>query len=142
MQQMSPDGMHTLADFISHVIDMLGGKQNTIKVKACENSFSRFEEVWPSEEVHEEGQPDEHSVQPKTKRKKDDNKEVSNLSTSSTPWSLSKEQLSIANERASSIVYTNLQEITPGPHFTKPWTLRTMNSKLQVSFSFKKSSPI
>lgn len=94
------------------------------------NSFSRFEDVWPSEG---EGQPDEHSVQPKKKRKKDDNKEVSNLSTSSTPWSLSKEQLSIANERASSIVYTNLQEITPGPHFTKPWTLRTMNSKLQVS---------
>lgn len=130
MEQMSPDGMHTIADFISHVIDMLGGKQNTLKVKACVNSFSRFEEVWPSEG---EGQPDEHSVQPKKKRKKDDNKEVSNLSTSSTPWSLSKEQLSIANERASSIVYTNLQEITPGPHFTKPWTLRTMNSKLQVS---------
>lgn len=66
---MSPDGMHTIADFISHVIDMLGGKQNTIKVKECENSFSRFEEVWPSEEVHEEGQPDEHSVQPKKKKK-------------------------------------------------------------------------
>lgn len=49
MQQISPDGMHTIPDFISHVIDMLGGKQNTIKVKTCENSFSRFEEVWPSE---------------------------------------------------------------------------------------------
>lgn len=71
--------------------------------------------------------------------KKDDNKEVSNLSTSSTPWSFFTE-LSIANERASSTVYTKLQEINPGPHFTKPWTLRTMNSKLQVRF--QKSSPI
>lgn len=38
-----------------------------------------------------------------------------------------------ADKRASEIIYGQTNGITPGPHFSKPWTLRTMNSKLQVN---------
>ena len=151
MDQMSPDGMHTLADFISHVMDMLAGKQDTQKVKSCEKSFHRFENVWNTSDIDKENDKVEDIEREKEKSKKRKNvdtvhnnserprkkkksvKTVPNHSSVSTPWSLSKRQLAIADERASNIVYSNLQEITPGPHFTKAWTLRTMNAKLQVS---------
>lgn len=47
-----------------------------------------------------------------------------------TPWSLSKEQIKTADARAASITYSIAHNISPGPHFSKPWTLRTMNAKL------------
>lgn len=49
------------------------------------------------------------------------------------PWALSKDGVKEADKRASEIVYGQTNDITPGPHFSKPWTLRTMNSKLQVN---------
>nr|XP_022311179.1 uncharacterized protein LOC111116474 [Crassostrea virginica] len=64
------------------------------------------------------------------KRKKKANTQSSVLSPG-RPWVLTKANIRIADERASSIEYSHNQEIVPGPHFTKPWTLRTMNAKLQ-----------
>ncbi|XP_062584302.1 uncharacterized protein LOC134246058 [Saccostrea cucullata] len=124
MRQMSPDGMHTLADFISHLMEMLVGKQNTQKVMSCEKSFGRFDEVWKSAA-------EEQASIDRPKKKKKRNVESEQTLVDSTPWSLSKEQIKTADERASSIVYSHSHEITPGPHFTKLWTLRTMNAKLQ-----------
>ena len=49
------------------------------------------------------------------------------------PWNLSKEQIKEADRRATTIQYPEEVNISPGPHFTKPWTLKTMNCKLQVS---------
>lgn len=46
LQQMQPDGMHTIADFISHVMDMLIGKHDRVNVRSCEKSFNRFPEIW------------------------------------------------------------------------------------------------
>lgn len=42
LHQMQPDGMHTIADFISHVMDMLIGKHDGVNVRSCEKSFNRF----------------------------------------------------------------------------------------------------
>lgn len=53
-----------------------------------------------------------------------------------TPWSLSKEEMKTADQRASTIRYSTMHDVTPGPHFSKPWTLRTMCSKLQVCLFF------
>lgn len=108
---MSPDGMHTLADFISHLMEMLSGKYNGEKVLSCEKDFNRFPDI------HSEISDDEKE-QPKKKRK------INLL--------LSKEQIKIADERAQHVLYTNAEDISPGPHFSKLWTLRTMNSKIQV----------
>ncbi|XP_062595076.1 uncharacterized protein LOC134256449 [Saccostrea cucullata] len=124
IEQMSPDGMHTLADFISHLMEMLSGKFNNLKVKSCEKEFSRFPQVWP-----ESGRTD--VVQPKKKRKVQKTEIEECHSELETPWSLTKEQMKLADERAMNIVYTHAQEIFPGPHFTKIWTLRKMNSKFQ-----------
>lgn len=125
MQQMSADGMHTIADFISNVMDMLVGKCNEEKVKSCEKAFQRFGEIWDSDITEEH-------VEPPKKKKKKANTQSSVLSPG-RPWVLTKANIRIADERASSIEYSHNQEIVPGPHFTKPWTLRTMNAKLQVS---------
>lgn len=46
LQQLQPDGMHTIADFISHVMDMLIGKHDRVNVRSCEKSFNRFPEIW------------------------------------------------------------------------------------------------
>lgn len=118
---MSPDGMHTLADFISHLMEMLSGKFNAEKVLSCEKDFNRFSHI------HSEISDDEKE-QPKKKRKLDPNSKPD----VTPPWSLSKEQIKIADERAQHVLYTNAEDISPGPHFSKLWTLRTMNSKIQV----------
>lgn len=121
LEQMSPDGMHTLADFISHLMEMLSGKYNGEKVLSCEKDFNRFPDI------HSEISDDEKE-QPKKKRKLDPNSKHD----VTPPWSLSKEQIKIADERAQHVLYTNAEDISPGPHFSKLWTLRTMNSKIQV----------
>uniref|UniRef100_A0A8W8MQL9 DUF4218 domain-containing protein n=1 Tax=Magallana gigas TaxID=29159 RepID=A0A8W8MQL9_MAGGI len=120
LEQMSPDGMHTLADFISHLMEMLSGKYNGEKVLSCEKNFNRFPDI------HSEISDDEKE-QPKKKRKLDPNSKPD----VTPPWSLSKEQIKIADERAQHVLYTNAEDISPGPHFSKLWTLRTMNSKIQ-----------
>lgn len=120
LEQMSPDGMHTLADFISHLMEMLSGKFNAEKVLSCEKDFNRFSHI------HSEISDDEKE-QPKKKRKLDPNSKPD----VTPPWSLSKEQIKIADERAQHVLYTNAEDISPGPHFSKLWTLRTMNSKIQ-----------
>ncbi|XP_062612111.1 uncharacterized protein LOC134273911 [Saccostrea cucullata] len=125
MQQMQPDAMHTLADFIGHLLDALTGKHSTTKVQKCEQSFGRFNDVWNSF-------PDSAVIQdPRPTKKRKTTKDTSTEIPHSVPWSLSKEQIKEADRRASEICYTDVQDITPGPHFSKPWTLRTMNSKLQ-----------
>lgn len=63
---MSPDGMHTLADFISHLMEMLSGKCNAEKVLSCEKDLNRFSHI------HSEISDDEKE-QPKKKRKLDPN---------------------------------------------------------------------
>lgn len=121
LEQMSPDGMHTLADFISHLMEMLSGKYNGEKVLSCEKDFNRFPDI--QSEIS-----DNEKEQPKKKRKLDPNSKPD----VTPPWSLSKEQIKIADERAQHVLYTNAEDISPGPHFSKLWTLRTMNSKIQV----------
>ena len=137
VKQMQPDGMHTIADFISHLMDMLTGSHDTTAVRKCEKSFNRFPEIWIPDR-NEDVQTQPPSADPRTKskgsRKRKSMTENENLEIPlpGTPWSLSKQQIKTADERASSIIYSTLYDITPGPHFTKPWTLRTMSSKIQV----------
>lgn len=38
--QMQPDGMHTIADFINHLMDMLPGKHDSSSVRNCEKKKS------------------------------------------------------------------------------------------------------
>ncbi|XP_061190168.1 uncharacterized protein LOC133198027 [Saccostrea echinata] len=133
--QMQPDGMHTIADFISHLMDMLTGKHDSPNIRNCEKKFDRFPEIWIT--ANPNPMPPVNSTLPsakskgKRKRKRNEENIDPECVLPPTPWSLSKEQLKLADERASMIKYSLLQDITPGPDFTKPWTLRTMNSKLQ-----------
>ncbi|XP_062609392.1 uncharacterized protein LOC134271156 [Saccostrea cucullata] len=125
---MQPDGMHTIADFISHVLDMLTGKHDGRNVRNCKKKFQRFSDIWVTED------PVAALVfirkgRKKSKPNKENESPEANLTP--TPWSLSKEQLKLADARAASVTYSSGYDISPGPHFSKPWTLRTMNSKIQ-----------
>ena len=57
------NGMHTIADFISNVMDMLVGKCNAEKVKLCGIAFQSFGEIW-------DGNITEEPVEPSKKKKK------------------------------------------------------------------------
>lgn len=126
---MQPDGMHTFADFINHVFEMLTGKLSSQKVKNCELSFGRFEGAWKEESDFENRPIKKRKTTATTESAKTPAKEVK----FHVPWALSKDGVKEADKRASEIVYGQTNDITPGPHFSKPWTLRTMNSKLQVN---------
>lgn len=138
LQQMQPDGMHTIADFISHVMDMLIGKHDRVNVRSCEKSFNRFPEIWVQQNSAVTEALPPHGPVPQRNKKRRLNEENENPEDSivlhPTPWSLSKEQIKPADARAASITYSIAHNISPRPHFSKPWTLRTMNAKLQVSF--------
>ncbi|XP_071135395.1 uncharacterized protein [Mytilus edulis] len=121
-QQMQPDGMHTIADFISHVMDLLVGKSDTKKVRLCEKHHQRFPQTWPQETAAEQV-----AIEPPSKKRKT----MSSETLPPAPWTLSTDSVKEADRRATAIKYPAGVEISPGLHFTKPWTLRTMNSKLQ-----------
>lgn len=129
IKQMQPDGMHTFADFINHVFEMLTGKLSNQKVKNCELSFGRFEDDWKEENDLENRPIKKRKTTTTTDSAKTSAKEVK----FHVPWALSKDAVKEADKRASEIIYGQTNDITPGPHFSKPWTLRTMNSKLQVN---------
>lgn len=129
IKQMQPDGMHTFADFINHVFEMLTGKLSSQKVKNCELSFGRFEGAWKEESDFENRPIKKRKTTVTTDSAKTPAKEVK----FHVPWALSKDGVKEADKRASEIVYGQTNDITPEPHFSKPWTLRTMNSKLQVN---------
>ncbi|VDI22367.1 Hypothetical predicted protein, partial [Mytilus galloprovincialis] len=121
-QQMQPDGMHTIADFITHVMDLLVGKSDTKKVRLCEKHHKRFPQTWPQETAAEQV-----AIEPPSKKRKT----MSSETLPPAPWTLSTDSVKEADRRATAIKYPAGVEISPGLHFTKPWTLRTMNSKLQ-----------
>ncbi|XP_062596774.1 uncharacterized protein LOC134258258 [Saccostrea cucullata] len=122
MQQMQADGMHTFADFVNHVLEMLTGKLSSEKVLHCEHSYARFTDIVA----------DDEQLESRPKKKKTDKTQTSRQDSSRTiPWELTKKQIKEADKRACEIVYSQANGITPGPHFSKPWTLRTMSSKLQ-----------
>lgn len=128
---MQPDGMHTFAYFINHVFEMLTGKLGNQKVKNCELSFGRFEDEWKEENyMYLENRPIKKR---KTTATTDSAKTPAKEVKFHVPWALSKDGVKEADKRASEIIYGQTNDITPGPHFLKPWTLRTMNSKLQVN---------
>lgn len=136
LHQMQPDGMHTIADFISHVMDMLIGKHDGVNVRSCEKSFNRFPEIWVQQNsAVTEALPPQGTKRNKKRRLNEENvNPEESIVLHPTPWSLSKEQIKTADARAASITYSIAHNISPGPHFSKPWTLRTMNAKLQASF--------
>ena len=44
--QMQPDGMHTIADVISNILDLITGKSDGPKVRQCEKDYNRFKDTW------------------------------------------------------------------------------------------------
>lgn len=126
--------------FISHVMDMLIGKHDGVNVRSCEKSFNRFPEIWVQQNSAVTEALSPHGPVPQRNKKRRLNEENENPEDSivlhPTPWSLSKEQIKPADARAATITYSIAHNISPGPHFSKPWTLRTMNAKLQESFFY------
>ncbi|VDI69941.1 Hypothetical predicted protein [Mytilus galloprovincialis] len=142
-EQMQPDGMHTIADVIGNVLDTITGKDDSKKVRLCEQEFDRFKDTWVKEntDVTEEstdGSSNEvvgqkrKSVTPNNvqhKKKKSNNVEQCVLPPA--PWRLDRTALALADKRAKSLQYPPGFDYHPDKHFSKPWTLRTMHGKLQ-----------
>ncbi|CAG2228214.1 unnamed protein product [Mytilus edulis] len=67
LKQMQTDGMHTISDVISNILDLISGKTDTIKVRNCEKQYQRFEETWPN---MKRKAPDAPCAKPSKQRKK------------------------------------------------------------------------
>ncbi|XP_076106800.1 uncharacterized protein LOC143075311 isoform X2 [Mytilus galloprovincialis] len=136
LKQMQTDGMHTISDVISNILDLISGKTDTIKVRNCEKQYQRFEETWPN---MKRKAPDAPCVNPSKQRKKTQLPKPKSTPTSleesptipEAPWSLSKLKIKVADKRAGSIEYPKGFDYTPADHFTRQWTLRTMHGKQQ-----------
>ena len=145
--QMQTDGMHTIADVIGNILDLVCGKTDGPKVRHCEKNHNRFAQTWVGCNTSKRKATDineQNASKQQTKRqKKSPNEESSSNNSNSTntqqnsslpdaPWSLTKEQLKIADSRAMSIKYPRGFDFTPADHFSRQWTLRTMHGKQQV----------
>ncbi|XP_063437818.1 uncharacterized protein LOC134718894 [Mytilus trossulus] len=133
LKQMQTDGMHTISDVISNVLDFISGKTDSAKVRNCEKQYNRFEQTW----VTNKRKSTDQGKQPKKKQKKQSEPQSTNVVTEEevsfpdAPWSLSKSQVKLADKRAQSIQYPRGFDYTPADHFTRQWTLRTMHGKQQ-----------
>lgn len=112
--------------------------------ETVKKKFNRFPEIWIPEDYSASTMAALQSTKGKKSLKRRrigenvDPLDIGHFALPRTPWSLSKEEIKTADERASTIRYSTMHEVTPGPHFSKPWTLRTMCSKLQVRLYFHK----
>lgn len=136
-EQMQPDGMHTIADVVSNVFDMVSGKDDTKNVRITEEKYSRFESTWLSKAGQTNSNKRKRdAVGSPTSNHKKAKTDEEETAKPKAPWSLDKEGLAKADERAKSLLYPAGFDYHPDAHFTKPWTLRTMHGKLQVQFCF------
>lgn len=128
-----PDWVHTIADFINQLMDMLTGKHDSASVRNCEQKFNRFPEIWAPEDYSSststatsQSIKGKKSLKRKRTNENMDPLDIGHFALPRTLWSLSKEKTKIANEIASTIRYSTVHDVTPGPHFSKPWALRIM----------------
>ncbi|CAC5386573.1 unnamed protein product [Mytilus coruscus] len=142
-EQMQPDGMHTIADVIGNVLDTVNGKDDTKKVRLCEQEFNRFKDTWVKENTvlteqstvsssNEVGRKrksvTKSNVQQKKKKSNDDEQCV----LPPAPWRLDRTALAVADKRAQNLQYPPDFDYHSDKHFSKPWTPRTMHGKLQT----------
>lgn len=141
VNQMQPDGMHTLADIISNVLDLISGKSDGPKVRLCEQGFNRFNETWvTSTTSHKRPATSAPNERPTKKLKNSSNRPPPAVEADiadktclpNAPWLLTKDNIRLADNRAKRIKYTKGFDYTPADHFTRQWTLRTMHGKQQV----------
>jgi hypothetical protein len=104
--QMSPDGMHTLADLVCNILETITGKSDSYKVRKCEQSHGRFSSTWVTNPANK--------LPP-------------------APWALNNAQKVEADKRMRNLKLPSYLELRHRPYFTKPWQLDRMHTKLQVS---------
>ncbi|XP_076084502.1 uncharacterized protein LOC143055256 [Mytilus galloprovincialis] len=133
VHQMQPDGMHTLADVISNILDLITGKSDGPKVRQCEKDYNRFKETWPK-------RPSLSTIECERPSKQAKKSSVDTAVPEPTPkapplpaapWLLTKQDVKLADNRAKSVKYPKGFDYTPADHFTRAWTLRTMHGKQQ-----------
>jgi len=147
---MQPDGMHTIADVISNILDLISGKSDGPNIRHCEKNFNQFKPTWTTLPVNIKATPTVNQARP-TKQRKHNNSIITQTAASSTvnhtqpdpddsslpaaPWALTKDNLKVAYKRAQMVRYTKGFDYTPADHFSRSWTLRTMHGKQKVFFS-------
>lgn len=109
--QMSPDGMHTLADVVSNILQLISGKSDGHKVRKCEESYGRFPQTWAQTD---------NAVVTGDKRRK-----TSILPPA--PWTITQIQKVEADRRMAQLSIPSYLELRHRPYFTKPWQLDRMH---------------
>jgi hypothetical protein len=142
--------MHTIADVISNILDLISGKIDGPNIRHCEKNFNRFRPTWTTLPVKRKATPTVSQARP-TKQRKNNNSIITQIAASSTvnhthpdpddsslpaaPWALTKDNLKVADKRAQMVRYAKSFDYTPADHFSRSWTLRTTHGKQHVFFS-------
>lgn len=100
MTQCVPDAMHTVKDVLEKLFGLLTGKENTQKVQQCEKNLGRF--CVPSTTK---------------KRSRSTSNETPRITAS---YSLTKDELLVADQRALKIITPAYIDFKPTAMFAKP----------------------
>lgn len=99
--QCAPDAMHTIKDVLEKIFGLLTGKENTKRVQECEHNFGRF-------------MPRSSTKQPRKMSRTESTLE------GRVPYTLTKAELTLADQRALSIITPSHVDFKPTAMFLKP----------------------